>query len=138
MKYECSIEYFLTFCCFCFFKMVVVTRGYGSGLGLGDEPSDVELREFIMSEISRAILETTPVMLGLIKEGMVELIKERLMAFRAELAGGQFGACALTFREFRACGAPELFMKKEPISNRHYCTYRECLSDKLLPQEVKG
>lgn len=41
-------------------------------------PNDAELREFITSDILRAILEATLVMFRLIQEGIVELMEGRL------------------------------------------------------------
>ena len=65
------------------------------------------MREFILSEITRVILEQTHVIFGTIKEGIMEimqehletylsgiikLLDERLMGFRAEITAGQLGA----------------------------------------------
>lgn len=41
-------------------------------------------------------------------------------AFRVEMDADQFGARTLTFREFRACGPPEYFRKKGPITRSHW------------------
>ena len=65
--------------------------GEGSGSGSGSEPVDEGLREFIASEITRGILESTPILFGSIKEGIMELMEDRLRAFRSDLASSQSG-----------------------------------------------
>lgn len=97
------------------FSMVVITRGVSSS---GDEPIDEKLHEFTASKITWGILEATSVIFGLIKEGMIELMEERLGVFHVELKISQFGSYTLTFRDFRSCGDPEFFGKKGPISSR--------------------
>ena len=62
----------------------------------------------------------TLVMFGMIKEGMLEFMEDHLGAFPTELAADQFGPRALTFREFRACGALEFFGKKGPNISRRW------------------
>lgn len=58
--------------------------GFGSGSCIGS--SDVELREFIVTEISQAILEETHNMLGTINKGMIDLMDECMHSLRVELA----------------------------------------------------
>ena len=60
----------------------------------------------IASEINKGILEETPVMLGSIKEGIIELMDDRLRIFRANLATSQHGAHTLYFKDFTGWGAP--------------------------------
>ena len=40
----------------------------------------------------RGILHATPVIFGMVKEGMMEIVEERLRLFRVEIATGQVGA----------------------------------------------
>ena len=60
--------------------MVVITRGgdYGSssvsGSGSCAEPIDERQQELIAVEITRKILDATPVMFGTIKEGIMKLM----------------------------------------------------------------
>ena len=77
------------------FRMVVLRSrpasdnggaGEGSGSGSGDERIHEKTREFLSSEITRIILEQTPVIFGSINEGILELMDERLGTFRAEVA----------------------------------------------------
>ena len=53
------------------------------------------------------------------------LLHESLGAFRAGIAVGQLGAQTLSFMEFKACGAPEFFGAKDPISSRRRITDME-------------
>ena len=79
---------------FCF-RMVMITQhrgggsGSGSGSGSGAEPVDEGLRKFIASEITKGILESTPMILGSIKERIVEMMEDRLRAFRSDMASSQ-------------------------------------------------
>lgn len=50
-------------------------------------------------------------MFGTIKEGIIELMDERMWALFTKLAVGHFGACTLTLKDFRDCGATEFFGK---------------------------
>ena len=59
------------------------------GEGSGSKPVDEGLREFIVSEITRGILESTPIIFGSIKEGILELMEDRHRAFRSDMASGQ-------------------------------------------------
>ena len=54
---------------------------------------------------------------GAIKEGIVELLEERLGSFCSNKVA-LIGACSLTFKEFRACGAPDYYRDKDPIASR--------------------
>ena len=60
--------------------------GFGSGSATGSEPIDEGLREFVASEITRGILDVTHVMFESIKEGIMDLMEERLQIFRDDLA----------------------------------------------------
>ena len=62
--------------------------GAGEGLcsGFGAEQLDGQIREFISSEVTHCILKQTPVIFGTIKEVILELLDERLSAFRTEVA----------------------------------------------------
>ena len=57
-----------------------------TGEGLGSESGAAQLgeqmREFISAEITRSILDQTPVIFGSVKEGILEILDERLGAFR--------------------------------------------------------
>ena len=80
---------------------MVVTRfgvggsgsGSGSGAGSGDATDviDERLRELIAAEVTRGILDATPVIFGMVKEGIMEIMEERLRSFRADLSAGQIG-----------------------------------------------
>ena len=88
--------------------------GEGSGSDSGAEQLDEQTREFISSEITCNILDQTLVIFGMIKEGILELLDERLSAFRTKVAA-MMGSRTLTFREFRACGAPDYHGARDPI-----------------------
>nr|KAJ0216168.1 hypothetical protein LSAT_V11C300131450 [Lactuca sativa] len=94
--------------------------GSGSGSGAGSEPVDDGLREFIASEITRGILEATPVIFGSIKEGIIELMEDHLRAFRSDLASGQVSTRTLSFKDFRGCGVPDFHGVKNPIVARRW------------------
>ena len=94
--------------------------GSGSGSGAGSEPVDDGLREFIASEITRGILEATPVIFRSIKEGIIELMEDRLRAFRSDLASGQASTRTLSFKDFRGSGAPDFHGVKDPIAARRW------------------
>lgn len=66
-----------------------------------------------MSEIMRNILEQTPVIFGTVKEGILEILDERLSAFRFEMVA-LVRTCSLTVKEFRASGAPDHHAEKDP------------------------
>ena len=94
--------------------------GEGSGSGSGTEPIEERLREFITSEITRGILESTPIIFGSIKEGIVEMMEDRLRAFRSDLASSQSGSRTLSFKDFRSSGAPDFHGVKDPIVARRW------------------
>ena len=66
--------------------------GEGSGSGLGAKQLGEQMREFISAEITRSILDQTPLICGTLKERILELLDSRLEAFRAEIAAGKLGA----------------------------------------------
>lgn len=107
--------------------MVVTTRGSGSGCSSSTDvgPIDESIPKFITSEIACDILDATPVMFGMIKEEIMELMDERLRTFREENEAGQLAAWTLTFRGFKACRASECFRKKGRIINRRLITDME-------------
>ena len=55
--------------------------GSGSGSGDGTEPIDETLRELIASEVTRVILDATPVIFGIVREGIIEIMEEQLRSF---------------------------------------------------------
>ena len=71
------------------------------------------MREFISSEITFNIIDQTPVIFGRVKEGILEILDERLGTFRTEMAA-MVGARTMTFREFRACGALDYHGDRDP------------------------
>ena len=73
--------------------------GYGSGAGSGDTTDviDERLREPIATEVTRGILDATPVIFGTIKKGMMEIMEEKLRAFRTEIVEVQVGARTPSF-----------------------------------------
>ena len=62
---------------------------------------DDQMWEFISSEITRSILKQNPVIFGTVKEGIMEVLEERLGSFRSGMVA-MMGARTLTFLEFRA------------------------------------
>ena len=86
----------------------MITRGgSGSGSSSGTEPINERICELILVEVTCGILDATSMLFGTIKEGIMELMDERLRKFRVEIATGQIGARAPSFGEFKAYGAPE-------------------------------
>ena len=79
---------------------MVVTRfgAWGSRLGSrfgsgdGTKPIDERLCELIAVEVMRGILDATPIIFGTVKEGMMEIMEERLRAFRVDTTAGQVRA----------------------------------------------
>ena len=59
---------------------------FGSGFGLGKKLIDDRLHEFIAAEVTRSIVDGTPVVFGTIKEGIIDLIDEWLRSFWAKIA----------------------------------------------------
>ena len=56
---------------------------------------------------------------GTVKEGILEILDERLGAFRTEVMT-IVGSRTLYFHEFCASGAPEFFGEKDPISSKRW------------------
>lgn len=91
------------------FKLgMAITRGRASTskFGSGLQPTDEWLCDFITSEITCGIMESTPVIFGTIKEGIMDLMDERLKSLRAKIIAGYIRAWTLSFREFKVYGAP--------------------------------
>lgn len=91
----------------------MITRGGSRSaftlcLGLGVEPIDESLYEFISAEDTGGILHATPVLFGTIKDGIMELVDEGHKPFRDEIAMSQVGARTFSCRELKACEAIEL------------------------------
>ena len=121
-----DISVFLTFIMLCF-RMVVLrprpevgSSGEGTGSGSSSELVNERLRDFITSEIIRGILQSTLIIFGSIKEGIVELMEDRLRAFRSDMASGQSGSRMLSFKDFRGSGAPDFHGAKDPIAARRW------------------
>ena len=91
--------------------------GEGSGSGSGARQLDDQMREFISSEITHCILEQIPVIFGTVKEGILESMDERFSSFRSKMMD-LVGTSSLTFRDFRACGAPDYHEANEPIVSK--------------------
>ena len=78
------------------FQLVMITRHEGGGSGSGSDSGsgsrsgvklvDEGLCDFIASEITRGILDSTPVIFGSIMEGMIELKENCLGVFRSDMA----------------------------------------------------
>ena len=60
----------------------------GSGSGYATEPVDERLRELIAAEVTRGILDATPLIFRTVKERMMEIMEEWLRSFRAEIVAG--------------------------------------------------
>ena len=109
------------------FSMVTTRHGMGgsgsgstSGLGVGSEQVDDGLHEFITFETTRGKLESTPVTFGSIKEGIIELMEDRLRSLRSDFPSSQAGACTLSFKDFRGSGALDFHGVKDPIAARRW------------------
>ena len=50
-----------------------------------------------------------------IKASIIELMEDRLRAFRSVMTSSQSGAHTLSFKDFRGCGAPDFFGVNDPI-----------------------
>ena len=74
------------------------------------------MREFVSAEVTWTILDQTPVIFGTVKEGILESLDERLGAFRTEMMA-LLGVRTLTFRDFKACGAPYYHGARVPIAS---------------------
>ena len=71
------------------------------------------MRELIATEVMSGILDATLVLFGTVKEGMMEIMEERVRAFRAEIAAGQIWGGSPLFREFEASVMSEFFEVKD-------------------------
>ena len=76
------------------------------------------MQELITVGVTHGILDSTPVMFNTITEGIIELIEEKLMVFRAYIGAHHFGAWTLSFWNFKACGSLEFIWAKDPITSR--------------------
>ena len=124
MKIPLSHMLIIYMLCFSLRNVLITRGGSGSGLGScfgsGTKSIDERLREFILAEFIRGILDPTPVLLGTIKEGIMDLMDERISLLRADIVEGHIRARTPSFREFKACGAPEFFGAKDPIASRRW------------------
>lgn len=91
--------------------------GSGSGSNSGTKLIDERLGEFISAEVTCDILGATLVMLGTIKEWIIELMDERLRSFQTKIVAGQIGPRTPSFREFKVSEALEFFGIKDPIAS---------------------
>ena len=68
-------------------------RDFGSGSDSGSSIESVDERicEFFTSNITRSILDVTPVMFGTMKDGIMELLDERLGDLHAKVVNSQIG-----------------------------------------------
>lgn len=71
--------------------------GSKSGSGYATEPIDERLCKLIRTEVTMGVLDTTPVIFGTTKEGMMEIMEELLKSFRSNIATGQVGARTPSF-----------------------------------------
>ena len=71
--------------------------GVGSGSGNTTNGIDGRLRELIAAEVTKGILDATSVNFGAVKDGMMEIMEEKLRAFRTEVYAGQVGARTPSF-----------------------------------------
>ena len=74
----------------------MISQGLGSGSrsrsGSGVKPIYERLHDLNAAEVTRGILDATPVIFRTVKEGIMEIWKERLKSFLAKIAAGQIGA----------------------------------------------
>ena len=82
------------------------------------KPIDERLCDLVVAEVTCGILDATQVIFDIFKEGIMEIMEEPIRYFRTEIAAGQIGARAPSFMEFKACGAPEFFGVRDPITSR--------------------
>lgn len=59
--------------------------GEGSGSGSGAEQFEERMRELISTEVTRSIIDQTPMIFVTVKEGILEILDERLGAFHTEI-----------------------------------------------------
>ena len=97
-----------------------------SGSGTSSEPIDKQLHEFIASEITRGILESTLVIFGSIREGIIKMMEDRLRAFRSDMTPSQSRTRMLSFKDYKGCGAPNFSGVKDPIAARRCIADIEC------------
>lgn len=77
-------------------------------------------------------------MFGMIKNRIIEFMDEPMQALRVEQATNQFGVHTLTFKDFRACGALEIFERKDPITSIPWTAYVQCaFQTSFYPEESK-
>ena len=93
-----------------FSGMVMSTQEVGlssdSRSSASTEPIDEWMWELISSEITHGILEWIHVIFCMVNEGILD---ECLGAFRTMVMAATIGAHTLSFRDFRACEAPDFF-----------------------------
>ena len=104
---------------------MVVTRigvgglgsGSGSGAGSGDitDVIDERLHEIIAAEVTSSILDMTPVIFGMVKVGMMEIIDERLISLNVEFAAGQIGTGPPRFESSRRVGRQSFWGSGTPL-----------------------
>lgn len=70
--------------------------GLGFGFGTSSESIDDGMQEFISSEITRGIIDANSMIFGSIKEGIMELMEDRLKAFKSDMATSLSGAHTLS------------------------------------------
>ena len=101
---------------------MVVTRGcFGSGFGADDGLGsgfgvgfmDDHMREFILAEITRSILEHTPVIFVTFKEDILEIPDERLGAFLF-WDGGDGGSPLFDFSRVSRIWGSRVLQKEGP------------------------
>ena len=84
------LVYVLSFCML-YFSLMMNTQEGGYGYGYGSRSGACahsiidQMREFISSKFTCGILEQTPVIFGMIKEGIREILDEHLGAFCPEV-----------------------------------------------------
>ena len=73
-----------------------------------------------------------------INEGILELLDERLSLFRIEVVA-MMGSHTLTFKDFRACGAPDYHGAREPIaSSKWFADVANAFRMSRFPEGGKG
>ena len=79
------------------------------------------MQDFISSGITHGMLEQTSVIVGLVKDGILEVFDCHLGAFRDEITAGQLGA----HLEPEACKSLRPFRNEDPVAS--FC----CLGSKV-------